>query len=101
MRCLRSNSASAVATKNKELRHIPDRLTARDFGPSLHKDQPCQFAVHPDKKRISIRLAPIKRQVFVAKPAICPNRKLLKFAEVVTVQLQQVLEDRFLLQGRW
>src|ERR1700761_1193474 len=100
MRCLRSNSASAVATKNKKLRHIPDRLTARDFRPSLHKDQPGQFAVHPDKERISSRLAPIKRKGFVPEPAIRPNRKFLKFTEVVTVQLEQVFEDRFLLRGR-
>src|SRR5258707_13866125 len=69
---LSSNSTPPVSTKNKKLRHIPDSLIARDFRPSLHQNQTCQFALHPDKKRMSARFTPIKRKAAVAEPAVGP-----------------------------
>jgi hypothetical protein len=35
LRHLSSNSESPASTNHKELRHIPDRVIARDFRPSL------------------------------------------------------------------
>jgi hypothetical protein len=98
MRRSSSNAASPASTQNEKLRHIPNHAVARDSRPSLDKNQPGQFAIHPDKKRMPVRLRPIKRKGPVAEPAILSDIQTVEFAKIVCVQLNQVRQDRLLLR---
>src|SRR5213083_2930437 len=85
-----SNSAPPIAAKNKEFGHIPDIRRVTDFRPFLHQDEPCQFAVYPDKKRMPAGLAPIERKVLVDKPPIGTDVRFEELTEIVSVQLKQI-----------
>src|SRR5580698_9051023 len=67
---LGSDSTPPVCAKNKELRHIPNGLTARYIRAFLDESQPCQFAIQHDQERMPVRLRPIKRKGLIAEPAI-------------------------------
>src|SRR5271169_1653130 len=88
-RYVSSYSSPAASPKYKKLCDIPHSLIARDFGSSLHQHQACQLAVQPGKKRMPPPgLTPVKRKVFVAKPAVRPYLQIVGFAEVMCIQLK-------------
>lgn len=98
MRYSSANSTSPASANNEKLCHIPDRVVARDLRSFLDKNQACQFPIHPDQERMSVRLRPIQRKGPVAEPAILPYIQIAEFAKIVRVQLQQVRQDRPLLR---
>src|SRR5262249_29649980 len=77
--------AAPVMTKYKELRHIPRHLIARYFRPTLDQNKPRQFAIHLDRKWMSVKFMPVKGKVAVAESAIRTQIYVVKFAEVVRV----------------
>jgi hypothetical protein len=101
MRDFGSNATTSMASKNKELCHIPHRSTAGDFRPSLYQGEADEFSIHSDKQRVAAWLTPVERKIRVAKSSIRAYFYVSKLAEVMYVQLKQVGEDRLLLgEGR-
>src|SRR5579871_1871097 len=80
-----SNSTPPIAAHNKELRHVPGGRVAGQFRPLLYENQPRQFAIHSDKKRMPASLAPIQGKMLVAESTVLPQLNFVKLAEVVRV----------------
>lgn len=97
MRDPSSNSAPPVCSENKELGHVPHVPVPRGFRTLLDQNEPRQFVVDPDKKRMTARLAPIERKMLVDEPSIRSNFNVVEFAEIMCVQMQQIGQDRRLL----
>ena len=95
VRRFRSNSASAVRSKHKKLRHIPDSRGA------LNQGQSRQLAIHPDKQRMPTRLGPIPGKSIVAEPAVFSDLHIIKVAEIVNVQFQEIRQDWRVLSRCW
>ncbi len=92
------NSAPPVSAKNKELGHIPNGLPITgDTRLFHHEDQSCKFPIRPHKKRVPVRLTPIKWKAPVAEPAIRTYLTIVELTEVVNIQLQKVGEDQLIL----
>ena len=94
------NSTPPVAARDKKLRHVPDRRIAGCTRSSLYQSQTCQFAIRPDKKGVPAGLKPIKREIFVAEPAVRSQLQFEKFAEIVCVQLQKIRQYGLLVACR-
>ena len=86
-----------MASKDKELCHIPHRSAACNFGPSLYQGEAYESSAHADKHWVTVRLKPIERKMRITVSSIRAYFYVSKLAEVMYVQLKQVCEDRLVL----
>src|ERR1017187_769280 len=91
------DSAPAVTANDEELRHIPDGFICRDSGTFSYQNHTSQFVVDAHEKRKPIGLAPIEGKVGIAEPAVFAQFDVVKFAEVMRVELKQIDHDGLLL----
>jgi hypothetical protein len=92
VRNLHTDSKTAIRSRDKKLGYVPHAVLF-----SLHKNESSQLAVHRYEKRMVRRVAPVQRKRLVLKAAVCAEFQIVKFAEVVCIQLEQIRDDRLLL----
>ena len=86
----RSNASPSVRTQHEEFGHIPSLRAL------LYQNQPRQLVIHADKKGMPVRFAPIQWELRVAESPVVSQLDFVELAEIVSVQLEKVREDRFL-----
>ena len=68
--------------------------------PRSSESESCQFSIHPNDERESVRLSPIWRKRIIGEPAVVSERLLNEVREIVDVELVQVGENGLLLLDR-
>lgn len=86
-----SDPTPTVATGYEELCHIPVRLI-------LDKDQTRQFTVHSYQERVPLRFDPVERKARITESAVRSEFYIVEFTEVMSIQLQEIRQDRFLIR---
>lgn len=87
---------SAVTSNEEQLGHI-EYVGIRDRGRAARREREARRAplIANDEREPSTRIRPVERKVIVPKASIVAELDLRKdVAEIVDVQLQQVLQQR-------
>src|SRR4051794_1097741 len=96
VRGLGRNPASSIAAQDEELRHIPC-ARSRSSVARLDHDETGETVVGVDEEGQPVGVLPADVEIPAAKSAVGPNLPIDKLAEVVRVELQQVVKHLLLL----
>lgn len=95
-----SDAPPAATTNNKEFGDIPDCGVTGNFRALLYEHKASWFAIQLDQKRVPVRLAPIERKVLVAESTVDAELYVVEFAEIVSIQFEQVCECGLVFRRR-
>src|SRR5882672_7323576 len=83
--------------EDEELRHVEDPALARDLAPPGDQREPGELLVEPEQEWMSPFVYPVGREIDAPEAPVLVDVHLEHLAEVVVVELREVLEQHLLL----